>query len=209
MARNELEYRTVSALDFREGDDEKYPMRGTAATFNDEYPVWDFVERMAKGAFTRSLQENDIRALYAHKPEKVLGRTGNDTVRLEETDKGLDVRIAEPVTAWGKDVLESVKRGDVDEMSIGFMPREERWEKRKDKPDRRTITDADLHEVSIVAWGANNKTSISARAQEERARQLAEPEPEPEPEPEQDDTEVDDFLEKLEAAELSAKLLTR
>ena len=51
-----------------------------------------FRERVVKGAFEETIQKDDIRALFNHDPNYVLGRNIAGTLTLEEDDKGLKVR---------------------------------------------------------------------------------------------------------------------
>ncbi|WP_254068379.1 HK97 family phage prohead protease [Brevibacillus sp. 7WMA2] len=58
---------------------------------------------MAPGAFTRSLGENTIKALWNHRTDYVLGSTKNQTLRLSEDDIGLRFELDLPNNTWGKD----------------------------------------------------------------------------------------------------------
>ena len=49
------------------------------------------------------------------------------TLVLEEDDIGLKVRISPPDTSWAKDLVTSIKRGDISQMSIGFLVEEDKW----------------------------------------------------------------------------------
>ncbi|PEP81913.1 HK97 family phage prohead protease, partial [Bacillus toyonensis] len=81
-----------------------------------------------KGAFADSLHHDDIRALWSHDTSKVLGRTKNNTLRLEEDDKGLRFELDLPRTTVGNDTYESVKRGDIAGVSFGFRAIQQEWE---------------------------------------------------------------------------------
>ena len=64
-----------------------------------------FREKVVKGAFEETIQVDDIRALFNHDPNYVLGRNKAGTLTLEEDDKGLKVKIIPPNTTWAKDLL--------------------------------------------------------------------------------------------------------
>ena len=51
-----------------------------------------FVERVAPGTFRSTLNQADVRALYNHEPDNLLGRSGAGTLRMEEDAKGLRIR---------------------------------------------------------------------------------------------------------------------
>jgi HK97 family phage prohead protease len=73
-------------------------MSGHAAVFNlDSEEMFGFTERVAAGAFTRTLQEDDIRALFNHDPNFVLGRNTASTLRLSEDDTGLQFESSRPI----------------------------------------------------------------------------------------------------------------
>ena len=51
-----------------------------------------FVERVAPVTFRSTLNQADVRALYNHEPDNLLGRSGAGTLRMEEDAKGLRIR---------------------------------------------------------------------------------------------------------------------
>jgi uncharacterized protein len=126
-----------------------------------------FVELIRPGAFLRSIGPGglDIRALWNHNPEKVLGRSKNGTLALKEDDKGLRVTIRLPDSSLGRDVLEVVRRGDVNQMSFGFTVEQDIWSRdRETGRVLRELLEVRLHEVSPVTFPAYPSTTIAARA---------------------------------------------
>jgi hypothetical protein len=114
------------------GEEKPIPMiEGYAAVFNqwsEELGVWyPFREKVLPGAFTDTIKTDDIRALYNHDVNYVLGRNKAGTLFLEEDDTGLKVRILPPDTQWAKDLLVSIERGDISQMSFGFTVISDRW----------------------------------------------------------------------------------
>lgn len=168
----------LSPLDFEvRGEDDKddeMVIKGHASVFNSlSEDLGGFREMVKPGSFKRTLDEgdDDVRALAHHDTAQVLGRTANDTLQLREDEIGLAVRIELPNNTLGKDIRESVRRGDLDKMSIGFNVAEEEWDFPTEGVAIRTITDIDLFEVSIVAWPAFRQTDISlAKRSMEQAR---------------------------------------
>ena len=107
-------------------------------------------ERITEGAFDRAIEEQqDVRALWNHDPNFVLGRTKSGTLKLSSDSHGLKVDINPPDTQWAKDLVESVRRGDVDQMSFGFIVRKDKWYEDRDTGiAKRELIDVDLFDVS-------------------------------------------------------------
>jgi uncharacterized protein len=153
----------VSPVETR-ADGERMTVAGYAATFGEVTNVADvFDETIAPGAFSRSLRSADIRAFFDHDTALVLGRNRSGTLRLSEDAKGLAVEIDLPDTTAGRDVRTLISRGDVSGMSFGFEAIGEDWDFSRAMP-RRTITDVNLFEVSIVSIPAYVGTSIALRS---------------------------------------------
>lgn len=156
-------------VEFRAAEEDKPPtIRGYAAIFNAIADLGYFREKIMPGAFKRALKEKqDVRALVDHDPAMIIGRSKAGTLKLREDDKGLHVEIIPPETTVGRDVVESLKRGDLDQMSFGFIPVKWRWiepTERGQMPTRE-IEDVDLFDVSIVAYPAYEQTSVSVRSE--------------------------------------------
>ena len=134
---------------------------GLAAPYESETRIGEFRERIARGAFTRTLSESrDILALSDHDPAKVLGRTKSGTLELEETVHGLQFRLQLPDTTIGRDLRELANRGDLGGVSFGFRAIKDSWE-----GDLRTLEEVELHEVSIVqSFPAYPDTTVALRS---------------------------------------------
>ena len=153
----------------REEGGKKY-LEGYFAVFGKPYKVWDgWVETIERGAFTRYLSGGeDVKVLWNHDSNIVLGATGNRTATLMEDETGLwgSVEInendQEAVNAYAR-----VARGDVDGCSFGFdIGRMEDWWDEEGVYHTK-ITEVDtLYEVSPCTFPAYADTSISARNKE-------------------------------------------
>jgi HK97 family phage prohead protease len=135
---------------------------GYAAVFNSPSEPLPFIERIAPGAFKRSLKaRNDIKLLWNHDTGSVLGSTRAGTLKLEEDNYGLRVTAMLPETTLGKDVRTLVQRGDVSAMSFGFsVPANgDTW---NSDGTERTLRSVRIHEVSIVAFPAYSQTAGTA-----------------------------------------------
>jgi uncharacterized protein len=133
---------------------------GYAAVFNAPSEPLPFTERIAPGAFKRSLDaRNDIKLLWNHESGTVLGSTRAGTLRLEEDTVGLRVSADLPDTQAGRDAAYLIKRGDVDAMSFGFsVPKGgDEWV----SADERVLNSVRLFETSIVAFPAYAQTAGS------------------------------------------------
>ena len=154
-----LETRT-SPTDFEVRETtEGMTFEGYAALFDSPSEPLPFTERIAPGAFTRSLKSrNDIKMLWNHSSGEVLGSTRAGTMKLTEDDRGLKVWAMLPNTTTGRDAAELIRRGDVDAMSFGFSVPSggDSW-----SPDgsERTLQEVRLHEVSVVAFPAYSETA--------------------------------------------------
>lgn len=172
------EFRFIQGELRAEQDGEKQYLTGYAARFNVlSQDLGYFRERIAPGAFTRSLQEKaDVRKLINHDPNLVLGRTKAGTLELSEDDKGLKFRFEMPDTSYARDLMESVRRGDINECSFGFMVRKQTWMEDDDPEEEsciRELNDVDLFDVSTVTYPAypetNSKIDRSQAAYEMRS----------------------------------------
>lgn len=166
---------TGGTVEIRQGDDDGNDegiIEGHAALFYDGTPETEynfyglFVERIAKGAFNRALKEkDDVRGLFNHDSNQVLGRVTSGTMKLSKDDRGLIYRIDTPDTQVGRDVTTLIQRGDVTGSSFAFSVEKETWKIIDDKnlPDIRTIDRVKLYDVSPVTYPAYENTDVSAR----------------------------------------------
>lgn len=160
----EIEYRSLDLVELRVSQQGK--LAGYAAVFNQySLPNGMWIEIIRPGAFSKSIKDKDIRALWNHDDSEVLGRTGNGTLKLLEDAHGLAVEIDPSKTAIAQDRVETIRRGDVNQMSIGFVTIQDLWTvKGKDGIDTRELLEIDLWEVSPVTFPAYPQTSIALRS---------------------------------------------
>lgn len=178
-----MERRTLKMKDMkvRERDGARY-LEGYFAVFDKEYRVWDdWIETIAPGAFTNTLASGrDVKALWNHNHDIVLGSTAAHTSTLREDNIGLFGSIL--INEKDQDALNAharVERGDVDGCSFGFniVRMEESW---VDGEYRTRILEVELFEISPCTFPAYMDTNISARAKDtvedarERFRQAQE-----------------------------------
>lgn len=128
--------------------------------------IFPFKEKVRKGAFAESIGKDDIRALFNHDPNYVLGRNRAGTLELVEDDVGLRVRITPPDTSWAMDITTSIRRGDISQMSIGFVVEDDEWSS-KDGIATRELKKVRLFDVSPVTFPAYTATDVGVRAMQE------------------------------------------
>ena len=164
-----FERRTITVddmkVEYRANGDGKMPViSGHAALFDELSVDMGFREKIAPGAFTRTLGEGaDVRALFNHDPNLVLGRTSSGTLELREDDKGLFMFAIPPDTQTGRDVVELIERGDITQQSFAFRTVTDEW-RMADGVDIRTLIDVDLIDVSPVTYPAYLATDIGIRS---------------------------------------------
>lgn len=135
---------------------------GLAAPFDREARVSGFTEIIRPGAFAKTLGAGaDILALVDHDPGRLLGRTISNTLRLSESNRGLEFEIDVPETQLGNDILALAARGDIGGASIGFRATQEAWPSR----DRRELRAVQLMEISVIhSHAAYRDTHVSVRS---------------------------------------------
>lgn len=153
----------VNDFEVRETSD-GMTLTGYAARFNEPSEPLPFVERIAPGAFKRSLNaRNDIKLLWNHDSSSVLGSTRAGTLRLAEDELGLRVEADLPDTQAGRDAKVLIQRGDVTGFSFGFtVPANgDSW---NSDGTERTLKSVRLLEVSTgVAFPAYPTTNGTAQ----------------------------------------------
>jgi HK97 family phage prohead protease len=148
-------------------EDDGRKIVGYAAVFNSTTDLGYFEERIKPGAFRRPIKEQqDVRALWNHDANFVLGRTKSGTLRLIEDEVGLRIEIDPPATQTARDLVESIRRGDVDQMSFAFIAVKESWTDRQGMLPLRELEDVDLFDVSPVTYPAYQATSVGLRSAE-------------------------------------------
>lgn len=137
---------------------------GHAAVFDQEADIggW-FLESVAPGAFRRAIAEDDVRSLFNHDPNFILGRNRAGTLKLSEDDTGLLTTTVPPDTTYARDLLVSIERGDVSQMSFGFYVRKQEWDETGEVL-RRRILEVELFDVSPVTFPAFVQTDVSLRS---------------------------------------------
>jgi HK97 family phage prohead protease len=163
---NKRDFKTTFNVTRQEEAPDEMIIEGYFALFENETELFEGVhEIISRGAFDKTLN-NDIRALWNHNTQYVLGRNKSGSLELKSDEKGLYASIRLPKTQYAQDLYELVKRGDVDQCSFGFNITGEDLEELASGGYRWRINEADLHEVSVVTFPAYENTSVQARAKQ-------------------------------------------
>jgi HK97 family phage prohead protease len=130
---------------------------GYAAVFNSDSQPLPFIERIAPGAFKRSLQSrNEVKLLWNHDSGEPLASVRGGTLKLYEDARGLKVQATLANTTRGRDVSELIRSKTIDSMSFGFSVIKDSW---SNDGDTRTLEAVRLFEVSIVSAPAYEATA--------------------------------------------------
>lgn len=167
------------------GDEGKTPtISGYAAVFyraddpGTEYELFRYnnyrvVERLMPGCFDRAVKEDDIRALFNHNQDAILGRARAGTLRLSIDNTGLRYEIDPPDTQTARDLLESLKRGDVSGSSFSFDYRAKdvilQSENDGSERDLIEVRDVTLYDIGPVTFPAYTSTTSGVRSLDEEA----------------------------------------
>lgn len=176
--RRPIQRRTFDLQELRIEPDpaDQFPhIRGYAAVFDTlsepliEWKDGELREQVARGAFAKTIGEADVRALMNHDVNYVLGRNRAGTLALKEDIHGLAVDITPPDTQWARDLMVSMKRGDVNQMSFSFRPVKYDLDTQKDaetgkRTEISTLREVRLFDVSVVTMPAYPATSVDVRA---------------------------------------------
>lgn len=140
---------------------------GHAAVFNKwSVDLGGFIERVDPGAFDDTLLDDDIRSLFNHNPDNILGRNKSGTLKLKIDDRGLAIENALPDTQVANDLRVSIDRGDVDQMSFGFRTIEDSWDFSDPNLAKRTLLKLKLSDIAPVTFAAYPDTDVAVRSLE-------------------------------------------
>ena len=208
----DLERRVVVAdgLEVREiaADGRATPqLVGYAAVFNSLSEMLPsdkgtFREVIRPGAFRDTLARGaDVRLLINHEGLP-LARTKSGTMRLSEDARGLKMEAdLDPEDPDAKAVLGKIRRGDLSQMSFGFVTRADHW-RQESGGLVRDLLGVDLLDVSVVTYPAYQATDVAARSLAQHLAQTL-------PEAPQAGLSVDVAMDRLTVAESLRAVSTR
>lgn len=173
----EKEIRNLGNIQIRavEGESSRH-IEGYALMFDTQSEYIGFYETIERGAVTQEMVDAcDVFATFNHDTNKIFARSnmGKGSLTLTVDDTGLKYEFDAPNTALGDELIEYLKRGDIDKSSFAFYmdpddDEAETWES-KDGVYFRTIHKiASICDVSPVWCPSYSSTSVSKRSLEKR-----------------------------------------
>jgi HK97 family phage prohead protease len=178
---------------------------GVTARFGSESEdLGGFTEVIEPGAFDEAVLVSDIRALYNHDPNFILGRAKAGTLELEIKEDGLHYRVPS-LPDSRRDVYEAIQRGDVTGNSFAFTVERDRWEERSTgKPLRVIEKIRELFDVGPVVYPAYQNTVVSARCMDKVREMVQEPKTDDIENTQERDAEIAARKRKIAMAEAEA-----
>lgn len=151
------------------GESESRRVEGYAMLFNTKSDGLDFEETILPTAMDGVLDRSNVFALLNHDSSRgILARSKSGTLSLTVDAKGLRYSFDAPKTQLGDELLEYLKRGEINSSSFAFTVEKDTWERKKDGSCKRTIEQIDrLYDVSPVYDAAYSKTSVCKRGLEQ------------------------------------------
>lgn len=145
-------------------DTEANTLYGYAAKFDKlSEDLCGFKEKIRQGAFKNTINQGaDVRALFNHDPNLILGRTKSQTLRIFEDKTGLGYEIKLPGTTYAQDLKESITRGDISQNSFAFQTIKDEWTHGENQV--RELIEVKLFDVSPVTYPAYQDTDLKLRS---------------------------------------------
>jgi hypothetical protein len=165
-----IERRFIRGGELRAKSGDKPGIAGVASVYNQQYDMGYMVETIKPGAFNKVLgADPDVRCLFNHDPNNLLGRTKSGTLRLNDSKDGLQFECdVDMESRCGADVQRMIERGDLDGCSFGFTVGKQSWREEKDGNEVRYYRDIEeideLFDVGPVTYPAYTGTSVAARS---------------------------------------------
>lgn len=164
----ELELRQIPGLEVRAEDGGAPVIAGRGIPYGEwSEDLGGFRERLLPGTFRASMADDDIRALFNHDANIVLGRKANGTLRLSENERGVFYEVdVNPEDADAMSAVARIKRGDITGNSFGFFIEgrdDQEWEER-DGMMWRTIKRARMRELGPQTFPAYPQSDVAVRS---------------------------------------------
>jgi HK97 family phage prohead protease len=165
--KRKTETRSLEGCELRADSKNEFAITGVAARYNVKTNIGGmFSERIAPGAFTRSIRSKaDVVATFNHSENVVLGRTTAGTLTLTDSPEGLRFRVQlDRKNQSHRDLYASVQRQDIKDCSFAFLVPKggDEWD-----GNERTLRNVELKDVSVVVHPAYSGTSATARSKSE------------------------------------------
>ena len=169
----------LRAIQPAEGESGPQKIGGYAAVFNMRSDLLggSFIEEIAPGAFD-GVMTQDVRALFNHNPNYLLGRTKSGTLKLSLDSRGLHYEIDLPDTQTVRDlVMTPLMRGDMTGSSFTMLVAEDEWRQEGDVIVRTIRRISELRDVGPVAFPAYPDATAGQRSMDAWKQQRDEAKP--------------------------------
>jgi HK97 family phage prohead protease len=148
--------------------DDGFTLEGYGAVFNSptEINSWEgnFEERIAPGAFAKTLQERKPVVQFDHGHDIATGSVPIAAIEdIREDKNGLFVRARMFDNPRVEPIRQAIAGGAIDGMSFRFRVTREEWDDSGPLPVR-TIKELDLFELGPVVFPAYESTSVGVRS---------------------------------------------
>jgi len=168
---SQVQQRTHMAdFEVREDSNGQPVIRGYAAVFDAPTRIGSFTEVIARGAFDEVMDTADVRALFNHDPNMILARRhsdGSGTLKLSTDAHGLAYEFTPGSQTYARDLVESMKRGDINASSFAFTIQDQTW---SEDHSKRTVEKVGmLLDIAPVTFPAYRQTEASLRHTEVEA----------------------------------------
>ena len=170
VMKTNLEIRALNTVE----KTEENIVEGYALKFNTESRnLGGFIETITPEAL-EGVDLSDVRCFLDHDSSKLLGRTSSGTLKLNVDETGLYFRCILPNTSVGRDAMELVTRGDLNQCSFGFTVEQDKWAKGNDIMMRSINKIGNLFEISLVSIPAYDDTDVrvATRSLEEAVNEI-------------------------------------
>lgn len=159
----------VPVLQAREMPNGGLNLVGYASVTNVPYVVTDWLgdynETISRGAFKKSLAEQDDVRLLLNHDGIPLARTASGTMNLSEDSTGLLTEASlDAGSPFVASIRSAMERGDLNQMSFAFKVTRQEWD---EDYLNRYINEVRLFDTSVVTYPASPTTSVGLRGDDE------------------------------------------
>lgn len=170
---------TLGGFTTREANGKTF-VRGYAAVFNSMSEDLGGYKEIIDPAFFNEVLQDDVRCLFNHDDDHVLGRSTSGTLTYGVDAKGLFFEYEDPGTTQSRDLLISLSRGDISQCSFQFEVYDSseggyKFERIGEEWICTLLRCKKLYDVGPVTFPAYTETTIGKRGLEEAKKALQPP----------------------------------
>lgn len=165
MVMNKETRSMVENIELRsEGDNENY-IEGYALKFGTESEdLGGFIETIERGAL-KDTDFSDVRALFNHNADQIIARSSAGSLTLDVDDVGLKFKAKIPNTSYGRDLLENLRNGNINQCSFGFKLADNgdtiKFDEERSIYKRTLNKISEILDVSVVTYPAYKDSSVA------------------------------------------------